>query len=130
MQQQAQRQAQQQAQQAQLTQKAEQAQQAQLAQWMLALMVTNNRGAPQGWVQDGMCGATWAVFIRFFMVLMVGSTTGAGRVPVDKDGTPMWEPTVTAFSYVALASKWITGTFLYGGIIAAMEPSARGCGRS
>merc|ERR1719217_348481 len=28
---------------------------------MRALMITNNRGAPQGWVQDGMYMATWAV---------------------------------------------------------------------
>ena len=91
-------------------------------------MITNNRGAPDGWVQDGRYRATWAVLIRLFMVLLVGSTTGAERVPVDKDGTPMGEPTSTALPYVALATKWITCTFLYGGIIAAMETSARGCG--
>merc|ERR1719281_1587543 len=28
---------------------------------MRALMITNNKGAPQGWVQDGMYMATWAV---------------------------------------------------------------------
>merc|ERR1719337_463399 len=28
---------------------------------MRALLITNNRGAPQGWVQDGMYMATWAV---------------------------------------------------------------------
>merc|ERR1719456_1398813 len=27
---------------------------------MRALMITNNKGAPQGWVQDGMYMATWA----------------------------------------------------------------------
>ena len=77
-------------------------------------MITNNRGAPYGWVQDGRYRATWAVLIRFFMVLSVGSTTGAERVPVNKDGTPMQEPTSTALPYVALAIKWITCTFLYG----------------
>ena len=59
-------------------------------------MITNNRGAPYGWVQDGRYRLTWAVRTRFFMVLLVGSTTGAEKVPVDKDGTPMWEPTSTA----------------------------------
>ena len=63
----------------------------------LALMITNDRGAPQGWVQDGMDRATWAALRRLFMVLLVGSTT-------------------------------ITCTFLYGGVIAAMEPPARGHG--
>merc|ERR1719408_1010672 len=36
---------------------------------MRALLITNNRGAPQGWVQDGMYMATWAVLIQFLMVL-------------------------------------------------------------
>ena len=30
-----------------------------------ALMITNNTGAPQGWVPDGMYLATWAVLIQF-----------------------------------------------------------------
>merc|ERR1719224_97022 len=47
---------------------------------MRALLITNNRGAPQGWVQDGMYMATWAVLIQFLMVLFVGVATG------DKDG--------------------------------------------
>merc|ERR1719440_1304576 len=36
-----------------------------------ALRLTNNRGAPQGWVQDGMFCATWAILIQFLMVLLV-----------------------------------------------------------
>merc|ERR1719478_1657582 len=36
---------------------------------MRALQITNNKGAPQGWVQDGMYMATWAVLIQFLMVL-------------------------------------------------------------
>merc|ERR1719272_172618 len=59
---------------------------------MRALLITNNRGAPQGWVQDGMYMATWAVFIQFLMVLVVGLTTGAENVPMDKDNHPKWEP--------------------------------------
>merc|ERR1719263_1869070 len=39
---------------------------------MRALMITNNKGAPQGWVQDGMYMATWAVLIQFLMCLLVG----------------------------------------------------------
>merc|ERR550514_70869 len=38
---------------------------------MRALRLTNNRGAPQGWVQDGMYCATWAILIQFMMVLLV-----------------------------------------------------------
>merc|ERR1719473_2104453 len=85
---------------------------------MRALLITNNRGAPQGWVQDGMYMATWAVLIQFLMVLVVGFTsqTEAG-VELDEDGTPKWDPNMAILKYVALALKWITFIFLYGGMI-------------
>merc|ERR1719326_409746 len=86
---------------------------------MRALLITNNRGAPQGWVQDGMYMATWAVLIQFLMVLLVGLTT-AGPVVCDEDGTPKWEPANPILTYVALGLKWVTFIFLYGGIIAVI----------
>merc|ERR1719420_48916 len=54
---------------------------------MRALLITNNKGAPQGWAQDG---------------------------------TSKWEPTMDMLKYVALALKWITFIFLYGGTIAVI----------
>merc|ERR1719281_1663054 len=86
---------------------------------MRALLITNNRGAPQGWVQDGMYMATWAVLIQFLMVLFVGLST-AGPVQLDEDGTPKWEPSNPILVYVASALKWLTFIFLYGGIIAVI----------
>merc|ERR1719217_1390698 len=86
---------------------------------MRALMITNNKGAPQGWVQDGMYMATWAVLIQFLMVLFVGLAT-AGPVECDEDGTPKWEPSHPILTYVALGLKWVTFIFLYGGIIAVI----------
>merc|ERR1719446_577419 len=86
---------------------------------MRALMITNNKGAPQGWVQDGMYMATWAVLIQFLMVIFVGLTT-AGPVQLDEDGTPKWEPSNPILVYVASALKWVTFLFLYGGIIAVI----------
>jgi len=83
---------------------------------MRALMITNNKGAPQGWVQDGMYMATWAVLIQFLMVLVIGVTSG-GRAQCDEDGTPKWEPSHPILTWIALALKWITFLFLYGGII-------------
>merc|ERR1719392_421156 len=83
---------------------------------MRALMITNNKGAPQGWVQDGMYMATWAVLVQFLMVLVVGIASG-GRVPVDEDGTPKWEPSNAILVWIALGLKWLTFIFLYGGII-------------
>jgi len=86
---------------------------------MRALLLTNNKGAPQGWVQDGMYMATWAVLIQFLMVLLVGLST-AGPVQLDEDGTPKWEPSNPILVYVASALKWVTFLFLYGGIIAVI----------
>merc|ERR1719263_1715319 len=86
---------------------------------MRALQITNNRGAPQGWAQDGMYMATWAVLIQFLMVLFVGITSGKA-VELDEDGTPKWNPSMDMLKYVALALKWITFIFLYGGIIAVI----------
>merc|ERR1719473_1292983 len=83
---------------------------------MRALMITNNKGAPQGWVQDGMYMATWAVLIQFLMVLVVGIASG-GRVQCDEDGTPLWKPSNAILVWVALGLKWITFIFLYGGVI-------------
>merc|ERR1719240_1920438 len=83
---------------------------------MRALMITNNKGAPQGWVQDGMYMATWAVLIQFLMVLVVGIASG-GRVECDEDGTPKWEPSNKFLVWAALGLKWLTFIFLYGGVI-------------
>merc|ERR1719218_541265 len=86
---------------------------------MRALMITNNKGAPQGWVQDGMYMATWAVLIQFLMVIFVGLAT-AGPVECDDDGTPKWQPANPILTYVALGLKWVTFIFLYAGIIAVI----------
>ena len=34
---------------------------------MLALQLTDSKGAPQGWCQDGMYMATWSLLIQFVM---------------------------------------------------------------
>merc|ERR1719252_268311 len=86
---------------------------------MRALLITNNRGAPPGWAQDGMYMATWAVLIQFLMVLIIGITSSQ-RVACDEDGTPKWEPSNPILTWIALALKWITFIFLYGGVIAVI----------
>merc|ERR1719335_607936 len=83
---------------------------------MRALMITKNKGAPQGWVQDGMYMATWAVLVQFLTVLVVGVSTQSD-VKLDEDGTPIWEPSMQILKWVALGLKWITFIFLYGGMI-------------
>merc|ERR1719161_585629 len=86
---------------------------------MRALLITNNRGAPPGWAQDGMYMATWAVLIQFLMVLVVGIASGQ-RVECDEDGSPKWEPSNKYVVWIALALKWITFIFLYGGVVAVI----------
>merc|ERR1719183_584334 len=91
---------------------------------MRALMITNNKGAPQGWVQDGMYIATWAVLVQFLMVLGVAAAMAfqgaTAEIQTDKDGTVTWKPTNTWANYIMQALKWVTFIFLYGGIIAVI----------
>merc|ERR1719161_649371 len=69
---------------------------------MPALLITNNKGAPQGWVQDGMYMATWAVLIQFLMCMIVPLATG-NPAKTDEDGTPIYKPDNQILLYIALA---------------------------
>merc|ERR1719183_116217 len=82
---------------------------------MRALQITQQKGSPQGWAQDGMYMATWAVAIQFWMCLamMCFST----KIETDEDGNVknvfenqigVW--TVTIIKYLGLL-------LLYGGVI-------------
>jgi len=86
---------------------------------MRALLITNNRGAPQGWAQDGMYMATWAILIQFLFGLLVPLCTGTAT-PCDEDGTPDYKPAHPIALYAVLALKWVTYIFLYGGVIAVI----------
>merc|ERR1719440_1935314 len=86
---------------------------------MRALLITNNKGAPQGWVQDGMYMATWAVLIQFLMCMVVPLVTGS-PAKTDEDGTPIYEPSNKFLVWIALGLKWLTFIFLYGGMIAVV----------
>lgn len=86
---------------------------------MRALHLTNNRGAPQGWVQDGMYMATWAIFIQFVMVCIVPIATGS-PCECDEDGNVKWEPENKCLFYCVQAIRWVGFFLLYGGIIAVV----------
>jgi len=86
---------------------------------MRALRITDNKGAPQGWAQDGMYMATWAVLIQFLMCLIVPCCTGKAA-EVDEDGTTKYEPAHPVALYGVMTLKWITYIFLYGGSIAVV----------
>jgi len=87
---------------------------------MRALRITNQKGAPPGYAQDGMYMATWAVLIQFLMVLIIPCCTGSTDVKCDEDGTPIYKPAHPVALYCVLALKWITYIFLYGGVIAVI----------
>merc|ERR1719428_1972548 len=73
---------------------------------MRALQITDNRGAPQGWCQDGMYMATWAVCIQIFMCLVTPLATGI-PAQVDEDGNCTWEPAHPVAFYCVQAMKWL-----------------------
>jgi len=58
-----------------------------IATRMRALQMTDNQGAPQGWVQDGMYLATWSIMIQFMMCLIMPFFTGHKYTPDTMDGS-------------------------------------------
>merc|ERR1719183_1716024 len=86
---------------------------------MQALMMTNNKGAPQGYAQDGMYMATWSLLIQFAMILVTPLATGT-PAQVDEDGNIKWEPDNKILFYVVQTIRWLGYILLYGGIIAVV----------
>merc|ERR1719498_1895292 len=81
---------------------------------MYALLITNKKGQPQGWVQDGMFMATWALLISFLACLCTGLVMD--DVQTDEDGN-----VINKFSnkYAAAAITFVRYAcmlLLYGGI--------------
>jgi len=81
-----------------------------------ALMLTNWRGSPQGWCQDGMYMATWSLLIQFVMVLVTPCATGV-PAQVDEDGNIKWEPENKILFYCVVAIRILGFLLLYAGII-------------
>jgi len=83
---------------------------------MRALMLTDWKGAPQGWCQDGMYMATWSLLIQFLMVLVTPCATGE-PAHVDDDGNIKWAPEHPILFYAVVAIRVLGFILLYGGII-------------
>jgi len=83
---------------------------------MLALQLTDSKGAPQGWAQDGMYMATWSLLIQFVMVLVTPCATGE-PAHVDEDGNIKWEPDNKILFYIVVTIRALGFILLYGGII-------------
>merc|ERR1719161_2479662 len=86
---------------------------------MYALQITDNRGAPQGWCQDGMYMATWSLLIQFVMVLVTPCATGEPAT-VDEDGNIKWEPENKILYYAVVVIRALGFILLYGGVIAVI----------
>jgi len=83
---------------------------------MLALQITDSKGAPQGWAQDGMYMATWSLLIQFVMVLVTPCATGE-PAKIDEDGNIKWEPENKILFYAVVTIRALGFILLYGGII-------------
>merc|ERR1719217_295294 len=82
---------------------------------MYALLITDKKGAPQAWVQDGMFMTTWSLMISFAMCLATGLFMD--KVETDEDGN-----VINKFSnrYVGIGATVIRYTcmlLLYGGMV-------------
>merc|ERR1719171_1662286 len=82
---------------------------------MYALLITDKKGAPQAWVQDGMYMATWSLLISF--VCCLGTGLVMGKVEKDEDGnvTNKFSNKYAAGAFVFL--RYFCMILLYGGII-------------
>merc|ERR1719421_803408 len=92
---------------------------------MRALQLSNNRGAPQGWTQDGMYMATWAILLQFLMVLLIPVCTyvmeGKAHHPeLDEDGNVKWNPSGKIALIVVQVIRWIGFVLLYAGTVTVM----------
>merc|ERR1719191_704068 len=92
---------------------------------MRALQMTNNKGAPQGWAQDGMYMATWSILLQFVMVLLIPICTlimeGKAHHPeLDEDGNVKWNPSGKIALIVVQIIRWIGFLLLYIGTICVM----------
>merc|ERR1719299_183029 len=92
---------------------------------MRALQITNNKGAPQGWAQDGMYMATWAILLQFLMVLLIPLCTlvmeGKATHPdLDQDGNVVFKPEGKIALLCVQIVRWLGFILLYAGAITVM----------
>jgi hypothetical protein len=82
---------------------------------MRALQITDQKGAPQGWAQQGMFLCTYSLMAQVLMVLLLPLFT-RGAPKTDADGNVV--PEGTGFmAYVLVALRYICFLALYGGVI-------------
>merc|ERR1719484_366278 len=83
---------------------------------MRALQITSQKGAPQGWAQQGMFLSTYAVLIQVLMVCLMPLFLG-GPPKVDDDGNVVTPPHSTILAYVTVFFRYLALLGLYGGAV-------------
>lgn len=81
---------------------------------MYALLITDKKGAPQAWVQDGMYMATWSLLISFLSCLITGFVMD--EVTTDEDGNVVNKFTNKYVGVFMTILRYLTMLLLYGGI--------------
>merc|ERR1719240_2385711 len=80
-----------------------------------ALQITDQKGAPQGWAQQGMFLATYSLLVQVLMVLLLPAFT-RGPPKTDEDGNVVAEGT-GIMATVTVAIRYLAFLALYGGVI-------------
>jgi len=109
-----------------------------IATRMRALQMTDNKGSPQGWVQDGMYLATWSILIQFLMCLIMPVFTNKRYTPDTLDGSQKADEapisnwfgawTVTILRYFALLALLGGVTTVTIGVFMMTPETANGRG--
>jgi len=81
---------------------------------MYALLLTDKKGAPQAWVQDGMYMSTWALLVSFVTCLATGAVM---EVKNDEDGNVTNKFSNKYVGILMMAIRYLSMVLLYGGII-------------
>merc|ERR1719359_2465935 len=83
---------------------------------MRALQITDQKGAPQGWVQQCMFLSTYAVLVQVLMVLLMPFFLG-GPPKVDDDGNVISQPHSLPLAYTTVFVRYLALLLLYGGAV-------------
>jgi hypothetical protein len=84
---------------------------------MRALQISDQKGQPQKFAQQGMYLSTYAVMIQVFMVLLMPLVLG-GPPKVDDDGNVVSKPSSPILGYVIVTMRYLALLCLYGGVVA------------
>jgi len=84
---------------------------------MRALQISDQKGQPQKFAQQGMYLSTYAVMIQVFMVLLMPLFLG-GPPKVDDDGNVVSKPSSPYVGYAIVAVRYLALLCLYGGVVA------------